>query len=158
MNRKPPAAKGRKTPRYPAFRSPCPVASALDLFGDKWTLVVLRTIFAGASRFGELTAISEKIATNILADRLDKLEAYGLIGKTAYSDSPVRYRYWLTEAGSEILPILQAMAAWSARHIPGRWESPGWFTHGIPASFAGSDITPPERHRARARNAAAKSG
>lgn len=138
MSRKPRIAARRPKPRYPEFRSPCPVASALDLFGDKWTLVVLRTIFAGGSRFGELTAISERIATNILADRLDKLEAYGLIGKTAYSESPLRYRYWLTEAGAEILPILQAMAAWSGKHIPGRWQSPVWFSEGVPATFVGA--------------------
>ena len=55
----------------PRFRSRCPVASALDIFGDKWTLVVLRTIFAGRHRFGELTGMPERIATNILADRLE---------------------------------------------------------------------------------------
>ena len=53
-----------------AFRSPCPVASALDLVGDKWTLVVLRTIFAGRHRYRELADIPERISTNILADRL----------------------------------------------------------------------------------------
>ncbi len=132
-------------PDFPDFRSSCPVASALDLVGDRWTLVVLRTIFAGRSRYGELAAIPEKIATNILADRLEKLECYGLVGKTAYRRNPLRYRYWLTEAGAELLPVLQALAAWSARHIPGRWPSPSWFTQGVPADFAGPDAAPPGR-------------
>ena len=64
-----------------AFRSPCPVASALDLFGDKWTLVVIRTILAGRRRYSELAAMPERISTNILADRLVRLEELGLISK-----------------------------------------------------------------------------
>ncbi len=132
-------------PDYPDFRSPCPVASALDLLGDKWTLVVLRTIFAGASRYGEFMSAQENIATNILADRLEKLERYGLIGKTAYQDHPVRHRYWLTESGAGILPILQALADWSERHIPGRWASPPWFTNGVATDFVGPDAAPPGR-------------
>lgn len=120
---------------YPEFRSPCPVASALDLFGDKWTLVVLRTIFAGRCRFGELADIPEKIATNILADRLERLERYGLVDKTPYQENPVRHRYSLTSAGADVLPILQALAAWADRHIPARWSSPAWFLEGTPEQF-----------------------
>lgn len=134
-----------KPPAYPPFRSQCPVASALDLFGDKWTLVVLRTIFAGASRYSDFAVIPEKIATNILADRLDKLERYGLIGRSEYQENPPRYRYWLTESGAELLPVLQAVAAWSDRHIPDRWKSPPWFVDGLPQSFSGPDATPPGR-------------
>jgi DNA-binding HxlR family transcriptional regulator len=120
---------------YPDFRSPCPVASALDLFGDKWTLIVLRTIFAGRARYNELADIPERIATNILADRLERLERYGLIEKTPYQESPVRYRYSLTRAGADVLPILQALGAWSERHIPGRWVSPDWFLKGTSEQF-----------------------
>jgi DNA-binding HxlR family transcriptional regulator len=120
---------------YPEFRSPCPVASALDVFGDKWTLIVLRTIFAGRSRYSELADIPEKIATNILADRLERLERFGLIEKTPYQESPIRYRYSLTWAGADVLPILQALGAWSGRHIPERWNSPEWFLNGKAEQF-----------------------
>jgi DNA-binding HxlR family transcriptional regulator len=120
---------------YPEFRSLCPVASAIDLFGDKWTLVVLRTIFAGRHRFGELLGGPERIATNILADRLDKLERYGLVTRAAYQDHPARYAYHLTEKGADLLPVLQAFAAWSAKHIPGRWAPPAWFVEGRPEDF-----------------------
>jgi DNA-binding HxlR family transcriptional regulator len=120
---------------YPQFRSLCPVASALDLFGDKWTLVVLRTIFAGRSRYNELADIPERIATNILADRLERLERYGLVEKAPYQENPVRHRYSLTRAGADVLPILQALAAWSERHIPGRWSSPEWFLKGTAEQF-----------------------
>jgi DNA-binding HxlR family transcriptional regulator len=115
--------------------------------GDRWTLVVLRTIFAGATRYNELLGMSEGIATNILADRLAKLEQYGLIGKEAYQEGPTRYRYWLTEAGAELLPVLQALARWSTRHIPGRWDLPEWFARGTPASFIGPDPAGPRTER-----------
>lgn len=120
---------------HPEFRSQCPVASALDFFGDKWTLVVLRTIFAGRHRYGELAEMPEKVATNILADRLEKLERYGLVTKAAYQHNPPRHQYFLTEKGADVLPILQALADWSQKHIPDRWSSPAWFTDGVPAHF-----------------------
>ena len=118
-----------------AFRSPCPVASALDLFGDKWTLVVIRTIFAGRHRYGELADIRERISTNILADRLARLEELGLISKTEYQTNPSRHEYHLTRSGADLLPVLQAFAAWSDKHIPERWRSPKWFVEGKPADF-----------------------
>lgn len=120
---------------YPEFRSRCPVASALDLLGDKWTLVVLRTIFAGRHRFGGLLDAPEKIATNILSDRLERLEQYGLITRTAYQETPARHEYRLTERGADLLPVLQALAAWSGKHIPDRWAPPPWFTGGRPEDF-----------------------
>ena len=120
---------------YPPFRSQCPVASAIDLLGDKWTLVVLRTIFAGRHRFGELLGAPERIATNILSDRLERLEEYGLVTRTAYQENPPRYAYHLTERGADLLPVLQALAAWSGKHIPDRWAPPPWFVEGRPEDF-----------------------
>ena len=118
-----------------AFRSPCPVASALDLFGDRWTLVVIRTIFSGRHRYGELADIPERISTNILADRLARLEELGLISKTEYQGNPSRHEYRLTRSGADLLPVLQALAAWSAKHIPDRWDPPKWFEEGEPSHF-----------------------
>jgi DNA-binding HxlR family transcriptional regulator len=120
---------------WPDFRSPCPVASALDVVGDKWSLVVLRTIFAGRHRFHELADITEKISTNILADRLERLERYGLISKAAYQNNPTRYEYHLTERGADLLPVLQHLALWSKRHIEDRWSLPDWFARGTPEQF-----------------------
>lgn len=120
---------------YPEFRSQCPVASALDLLGDKWTLVVIRTIFAGRHRFGELLDAPEKITTNILSDRLERLEQYGLVTRSAYQENPARHEYRLTERGADLLPVLQALAAWSGKHIPDRWTPPPWFTRGKPGDF-----------------------
>lgn len=118
-----------------AFRSPCPVASALDLVGDRWTLVVLRTIFAGRHRYGELANTPERISTNILADRLARLEEFGLVTKRLYQDNPARHEYNLTRAGADMLPVLQALANWSSAHIPGRWAQPSWFAEGRPEDF-----------------------
>lgn len=120
---------------WPEFRSSCPVASALDIVGDKWTLVVLRTIFAGRHRYGELADIPEKISTNILADRLERLEQYGLLTRSPYQQNPVRYQYDLTPKGADLLPVLQQLATWATRHIPNRWSSPHWFDTGRPADF-----------------------
>jgi DNA-binding HxlR family transcriptional regulator len=117
------------------FRSPCPIASALDVVGDRWTLVVLRTILAGRHRYGELADIPERISTNVLADRLERLAGFGLVSKSAYQSNPVRYEYRLTRKGADLLPVLQALAAWSAKHIPGRLAAPDWFAAATPRQF-----------------------
>lgn len=114
------------------FRSRCPVASALDLFGDRWTLVVLRSVFAGKRTYSELAGMPEGIATNILADRLALLEREGLLRREAYHDRPKRYRYELTRRGADLLPTLQAMALWAHRYLPERWALPDWFRDGKP--------------------------
>jgi|SRR5688572_6401243 DNA-binding HxlR family transcriptional regulator len=124
---------------WPEFRSACPVASALDIVGDKWSLVVLRTIFAGRHRYGELARIPEKIATNILADRLDRLEQHGLVTKSPYQENPPRYQYWLTKRGADLLPVLQQLSLWAGRHIPDRWTAPPWFSDGTPEDFYPAD-------------------
>jgi DNA-binding HxlR family transcriptional regulator len=120
---------------WPKFRSQCPVASALDVIGDKWTLIVVRTIFAGRHRYTELAEIPEGISTNILADRLERLERYGLVTKNPYQRNPTRYQYRLTKRGADLLPVLQELAVWAAHHIPDRWSSPRWFNEGKPAQF-----------------------
>ena len=109
------------------FRSQCPVASALDIFGDKWTLVMMRNILVGSKRYGDQLKFSEKISTNILADRLALLLREGLITATPYQTNPVRHEYRLTRKGADLLPVLQAMARWSVKHLPGRAAPPEWF-------------------------------
>lgn len=117
------------------YRSQCPVASALDVLGDKWTLVVLRTMFAGRRKFSELLKIPEGISTNILADRLSLLEAHGLVEKRAYQQNPERFDYTLTRKGADLLPVLQALARWATLHIPNRWASPDWFEKAVPSNY-----------------------
>jgi DNA-binding HxlR family transcriptional regulator len=100
-----------------ARRSDCPVSNALDVFGDRWTLVVVRDLALGGRRFGELAAGPEKIPTNILADRLKLLETVEVIERVAYQERPRRYEYRLTEKGRDLAPVLRAMADWSEKHM-----------------------------------------
>jgi DNA-binding HxlR family transcriptional regulator len=110
------------------FRSRCPIASSLDLLGDRWTLVVIRSLMAGATSYSDLLAAPEKIATNVLVDRLARLEASGLVSSSARRGvGKVRKRYRLTPVGADLLPVLQALSAWGEAHLPDRWRTPDWF-------------------------------
>src|SRR5437016_4055589 len=90
---------GRETEARGFLRSPCAVACTLDLIGDKWSLLVVRDLFRGKATYNELQNSPERIPTNLLADRLRKLEEAGLIAKSAYQEHPVRFAYGLTEKG-----------------------------------------------------------
>ena len=83
-------------------RSSCPAACALDIAGDKWTLLVVRDLLRGRHTSKELLAAEEGIPTNILADRLKKMEAGGLVKAEPYQDKPVRWRYELTAKGRDL--------------------------------------------------------
>jgi len=119
------------------FRSGCPIASALDIVGDRWTLLVLRSMAMGATSFADLAALPEKIASNILADRLRRLEAEGLIVRAPAARAGRRGGYRLTEAGADLLPVLQALARWGAAHLPERWPVPERFLTARPADLRG---------------------
>jgi len=109
-----------KSPKQHKFsRSPCPIANTLDLVGDKWSLLVVRDLLRGKATYSELVNSFERIPTNILADRLRRLEAAGIITSSAYQERPVRYAYTLTEKGAELGDILRALVQWGKRHIPG---------------------------------------
>lgn len=111
----------------PGRRSPCPIATALDILGDKWTLIVLRDLFWGKRPFGAFLDSPEKIPTNILADRLKRLVAEGLAEKVPYQDRPVRYEYRLTNKGVRLLPVLQELCRWTNRFYPDCWAPPERF-------------------------------
>ncbi len=100
-------------------RSDCPISFALDLFGDRWTLLVIRDLaFKGKDSFGDFLASDEGIARNILADRLARLEAEGFIDKRPHPDDLRRSIYSLTERGLSLIPVLVEMILWSAREDP----------------------------------------
>lgn len=101
-------------------RSACPIANILDVLGDQWTLLVVRDVmFAGRHRFGELAGSLEAIPTNILTDRLRRLEEWGILEKRPYQDRPPRHEYRLTPRGRDLFPVLREMALWSSRHMAG---------------------------------------
>lgn len=101
------------------LRSTCPIAAFLDLWGDRWTLLVLRDLYRGKSRFAELQASAEAIPPSILTQRLKVLVAGGYVSRAAYSEHPPRHDYALTEKGRSLVPVLLAMAAWSEENLPG---------------------------------------
>ncbi len=100
-------------------RSPCPIASTLDLIGDKWSLLVIRDMLHGKRTYGELLNSPEGIPTNLLADRLKRLEDTGIIVSSAYQERPVRYAYALSAKGTALGDVLLALVRWGKRHIPG---------------------------------------
>ena len=106
-----------KSARFP--RSRCPVANLLDLVGDKWSLLVVRDMFRGRMTYGKLLDSPERIPTNILAERLRRLEKAGVITRVPYQQRPVRYSYTLTKRGRDLGDILAALVRWGKRHVPG---------------------------------------
>ena len=95
------------------------MANTLDIVGDRWTLLLIRDLLAGKTRFGEFLTSAEKIPSNILADRLKRLEREGLIESSLYSEHPPRSEYHLTADGEELGWAVDALATWGLRHFPG---------------------------------------
>ncbi len=90
---------------------------ALEVFGDKWTLLVIRDImFDGKRYFREMLGSDEKIASNILTDRLNKLEEFGVLIKTKDPHHKQKNIYSLTERGIDLLPVMIEIAHWSIKH------------------------------------------
>ena len=97
-------------------RSHCPISYSLDIFGDRWTLLVLRDlILQGKTRFAELSSSAERIASNILSDRLRRLECAGIITREADADDRRQKIYRITDKGMTLTPVLLEIAAWGAR-------------------------------------------
>ncbi len=100
------------------FRSSCLISSALDLIGDKWSLLVIRDMFGGKSKYHEFLESDEGIASNILTNRLRRLEELGLIERKRYSEKPPRDEYHLTEAGRDLERVLGQFIRWGLKHLP----------------------------------------
>jgi DNA-binding HxlR family transcriptional regulator len=128
----------RRAPDRSDLRSACPIAGALDLIGDAWTLLVIRDLlFYDKHRFADFLDSPEHISTNILAERLKRLEERGLVERRRYQERPPRDEYFLTARGHDLLPVLRELITWGQTHIDGTARRP-------PANFVG--IAPrPER-------------
>ncbi len=115
-----PMPSPKPAPRTPeACRSPCPVACGLDVFGDKWTLLVVRDLLFGDRRFKDFAAAPERIPTNLLSDRLARLLLHGVIEQVPPSDGSKHLAYRLTAKGKSLGPILAAMRDWGLAWMPG---------------------------------------
>jgi DNA-binding HxlR family transcriptional regulator len=98
-------------------RSDCPINFALEMFGDPWSLLIIRDIvYFGKNTYGEFLASEEGMATNILANRLAQLEHQGLLVKKLSEKDKRKEEYVLTEKGLDLIPVLVEMANWSALH------------------------------------------
>lgn len=100
-------------------RSHCPINLMLEVFGDKWSLIIIRDImFEGKRYFRELLQSEERIASNILTDRLAMLEREGIISKADDPAHKQKYIYSLTEKGIDLLPVMVEIGGWSLKHKP----------------------------------------
>ncbi|MCQ6958593.1 winged helix-turn-helix transcriptional regulator [Mucilaginibacter aquariorum] len=98
-------------------RSDCPIAFSLDYLGDKWVLLILRDlIFTSKSSYGDFLNSNEKIATNILADRLKLLEANGFIKSSVSPEKKNKFIYNLTEKGIDLIPVIVELMIWGSKY------------------------------------------
>ena len=100
------------------WRSQCPVARTLDLIGDRWSLLIVRDMLLGRSKFQQFLASPEKIPTNVLSSRLKLLESSGLIKASLYQRHPPRFAYTLTDKGKKLASVIRAIADWGESSIP----------------------------------------
>ena len=99
-------------------RSDCPISCSLDIWGDKWSLLIIRNLmFKNMHTYGEFLKTPEKIATNILADRLTSLEHAGLISKEEHSESRAKFFYTLTQKGIDLLPVMVEITLWGNKYF-----------------------------------------
>lgn len=96
--------------------TPCSIARALEIIGDRWSILILRDAFRGVRRYDELRT-DLGIARPVLSDRLKRLVERGVLQKVRYQDHPPRYEYRLTQMGVELSPILVALMKWGDRHL-----------------------------------------
>ena len=97
-------------------RATCPIKKATDIFGDQWSLLILREFFLeGPRRFADLEEQLE-LSPNTLSSRLKKLQQAGIISRSLYSDHPPRAQYELTEKGKTLAPIMEALYEWGLHH------------------------------------------
>ena len=93
----------------------CPVASTLEIIGERWTILILRDVFLGIRRFEDLQR-SLGVARNILTARLERLVEHGILVKRPYQERPLRNEYRLTEKGADLWPVLVSLVTWGDRY------------------------------------------
>lgn len=99
-------------------RSNCPISGVLDIIGDKWTMLIVRDLFSkGPCTYGNFLKSAERISTNILADRLERLEHNGIIIKTDHPESKAKVLYKLTPKGIDLFPILVEFVVWAEKYL-----------------------------------------
>jgi DNA-binding HxlR family transcriptional regulator len=141
-----PAVPGKRRSKP---RSGCPVSVALEVLGDRWSLLIVRDLMIrGLHTFGAFEQSGEAIATNILADRLRKLERAGIISAEREEADHRRVSYRLTEKGIDLAPVLLELLVWGARHE--NTDAPGALIESMAAHR--DEILGEVRHRWQARD------
>ena len=103
--------------KCPGPRSRCPINMALEIFGDRWSLLIVRDLmFSGRKTFHDFLTSGENIASNILSDRLKMLEAQGILERQRDAKDARRINYALTEKGIDLAPVLVEMIVWATQH------------------------------------------
>ena len=101
-------------PRTYESQPNCPIARALDIVGERWTILILRDLAFGVSRFKEILRSLDGIPSNLLSSRLKRLEDQGIVERSFYSQHPPRAEYTLTCKGQRLIPLLSVLAEWGA--------------------------------------------
>ncbi len=107
--------KSSTTPQKLERKDGC-IATAMQIVGAKWTALILRDLYEGSKRFGELERSLAGVSPRTLSQRLDDLEYCGIISKQSFAEAPPRTEYTLTEKGQDLVPVLQQMAAWGDKY------------------------------------------
>jgi len=109
-------------------KSFCPINQTVEIFGDTWSLLIIRDMAAlGKRTFGEFLESEERIGPSVLADRLAQLEKLGIVEKRMSATDRRKYEYTLTEKGVDVIPIVYEMAVWGSRHCPDPKAPDAWF-------------------------------
>jgi DNA-binding HxlR family transcriptional regulator len=126
----------------PVAVRPCMMAAGLEIIGERWSLLAVREMAYGVHRFAQIAGFTGA-SRDILADRLRKLEAAGIVERRRYSDHPPRYEYHLTQAGRELYPVMAGILAWAQKWVPDGPAAAPVFHHTCGAPL---DIDPRCRH------------
>jgi DNA-binding HxlR family transcriptional regulator len=108
----------------------CSIANSLEVIGERWSLLIVRDVFNGNRRFGEMQS-SLGVARNVLSARLQRLVDEDILERRQYQDSPVRYEYFLTEKGLDLWPALISLLGWGDRHSAGPEGPPKLIVHKV---------------------------
>lgn len=112
------------TPQH-SFRSRCSIARTLEIFGDKWTMLVVRDLMWHEKHtFQELQNSEERIPANLLSQRLKRLMEWELVRRESYQNRPVRYNYYLTDYGKSLEPVLLRIMSWGHTNLNGGLYNP----------------------------------
>ena len=99
------------------YNQACPIARTLDLIGDRWTMLIIRDMFLGKTRFSQFRQSEPAPPPKLLSGRLQRLEQHGLVERVVYSERPPRAEYRLTEKGRTLHPLLREMVNWGLEQL-----------------------------------------